>query len=825
VTPLLEQWARLKAEAGTAWLFFRLGDFYELFFDDAVEAAAVLDVQLTSRDGTTPMCGVPYHALDVYLARALAAGRSVAVAEQLEDPREARGLVERGIVRRVTPGTFVPEQGESPGPLAALVTHAGGFGLAVVYMGEGRAEATEYRGSDWREVLAAEWARWGPAECVLPEGEPPAPAAAVRRPEYFQSRTARGYLLDRLGTVSLTGVGLESWPWAQEALAAALRYADSLHPGGLRHLTRVSAVAPQDALLLSAGAARQLGVEGPDALDLMSWLSRAVTPMGRRTLRHWILRPLKDTAVIDARHEAVERWAARPREREQLRDRVRHIGDVERWVARLSLGVGAPRDLVRLGQALAMRDPIRDLVRAVVDDDPDLNLPDLAALSAQLAALDPEAGNRWDEGGLVRPGADPELDRLRNATETLRARLLDLEQQLRRETGMRSLKVGVHRTLGHYIEVSRREAEAVPAGWRQKQSMAATVRYTTAELDELADRIAAAESAWMEAEAHRGRHLAEAVVTRAAALTRWAAAVGRVDAITALAEVAVHHRLARPRWRADGFLVRGVRHPLVEQTVASYVPSDLDLRDPNRLAIITGPNMAGKSTFMRAVALNAWLQHVGSFVAAESWEGPRLDGIFTRMGADDQITRGQSTFMVEMEETALILRQAGRNALVLLDELGRGTSTFDGLAIAWAVTEHLADPEGPYTLFATHYRELSNVDRPGILRLAVDALVAEGRLVLLHEVRPGVASRSFGVAVAAQAGLPMAVLRRAERLLRQWERDGRPTPPRAVDQANWFDANPDERDVLQELRALDVDRLTPLQGLAAIQRWQERLRS
>jgi DNA mismatch repair protein MutS len=445
-------------------------------------------------------------------------------------------------------------------------------------------------------------------------------------------------------------------------------------------------------------------------------------------------------------------------------------------------------------------------------------------LAERLGELSPEAGSRWDGGDLIREGVDADLDRHRQLTRDARGLLLDLERSLRDEMGIRGLKIGVHRTLGYFVEVPRRDEDRVPDRWRQTQSMAATVRFTMERLEELGRDIATAEERYLEADEARARSLAECVLEEAEALGQWADRIAQLDVFTTFADLAERRHLTRPAWSAGGIEAAGLRHPVVETTVPGYVPSDLVLEPPARTVVLTGPNMAGKSTFMRAAAQNAWLQHIGSFVAADRWRAPLLDAIFTRIGAGDNLARGQSTFMVEMEETAFILQHATSRSLVLLDELGRGTSTYDGLAIAWAVTEHLAREDGPYTLVATHYRELTDIDSPVIARLKVDALEhSGGQLVLLHEVTPGVASRSFGVAVAARAGLPRPVVTRASRLLRQWEAEGRPVPPPQLAQADWLEPDPREQDVLGEIRRATVDRLTPLDALALVAEWQRRL--
>lgn len=829
-TPLMAQWRKLKAEAGeNTWLFFRLGDFFELFERDAQSAAPILDVQLTSRDGRTPMCGVPHHALDLYLQRALQAGVSVAVAEQLTDPKDTagRGLVERSIVRRITPGTFVPEDGELTGPLVGLVTYATGFGLAALWLAEGRAVAFEYRGTQSSDILRREWDRLQPAECIMREGDPPAPVPTVRLPELFLGRGARKALTDHLGLPGLRSVGLEDQPWAQEALVALIRYGQNTQQKPLRHLTRISSGAPGGGLYVDRRVARQLGVFNDDGPSLFQFLNRTLTPMGQRRLRQWLTWPLADRDAIQARQAAVQGWLQASGMRSRLRHYLASVGDLERRLARLTLGLGQPRDLARVAQAVMVG---LDVYRLLSSIDPvcrsGVEPIDLQPLADLLDPINPEAPTAWDQGGILRPGFRPAVDSLRALAQNHREALVGLEQQLREETGIRNLKVGTHRTLGFYVEVTRSQIDRVPPDWHRKQSMVGAERYTLDRLESLSEAILTAETEWLALEEQEARHILQEILARCSTLAAWADAAAWLDVVQSLADVAETAQLTCPGIDGTRFDARGIRHPLVEQSVDHYVPSSLALGADARIALITGPNMAGKSTFMRAVALNAWLAHAGSFVAADTWSQPLLDGIFTRIGADDDLMRGQSTFMVEMEEMAQILHGATGRSLVVLDELGRGTSTFDGMAIAWAVLEHLLAAmhggNGPWTLFATHYHELTGLERNGVINLTVEAMEQNGKLLLLHEVKPGTASQSFGIAVAAMAGLPRSVVHRAERLLKQWEREGKPAPLVAAQQRNWLDQDPVQEEIMTELNRLDLNRLTPLQALEILADWQRR---
>lgn len=825
-TPVMTQWRRLKSEApDTDWLFFRLGDFYELFFDDAVAAAPILGVQLTSRDQKVPMCGVPFHALEEYLGRAVAAGFRVALAEQLEEPSStARGLVARGIVRRVGPANYMPEDGQAPGPLAAVRMAADGFGWALLWMAEGRAAAWEYHGRDFAAVLEQAWRGHRPAEAVASRELPLALPARVH-PHLFAGAAARQQLADRWGVPSLARWGLDQEPLAAEALLGAIRYAEVAEGRTLVHVTEIEAGRPAGLMRADPRAMAQLGIVArtPAEPSLWTWLNLTATPMGERLLRQWLHQPLRDPVRLRARQEGVGRWLEAGPLRREARLRLGRVGDLDRRLTRIALELASPRDLVRLARGLEAVASVRDVGSPADPPGPPEATAALRVVGAALAQLDPDAPASWDAGGLLRPGADAALDRLRALAHDQRAALLALEATLQAETGIRGLKIRHHRALGYFADVPAAQVARVPSDWRRRQSLAAAERFTLPRLEDLAAAIQTATAEWMAQEEAVARAIMAAVQAEMPSLQQWARWVAELDALAALAEGADRRQLSRPVIGPAIHLV-GLRHPVVADEVASYVPSDLDLDPPAKAAIITGPNMAGKSTFMRAVAQNAWLAQIGSWVAASAWAAPLFDGIHPRIGAEDDLAHGRSTFLVEMEETAQILHQAGPHSLVILDELGRGTATFDGMAIAWAVVEQLVgdDPaQAPWLLFATHYHELTQLGGPRVVNLAVDAIQREGQLVWLHEVRPGQASQSFGVAVAALAGVPRPVLRRADRLLRQWDRHGRPAPL-AAEQVDWLSPDPETALWLGELDRVQLDALTPLEALQLLAEWQRR---
>jgi len=839
-TPVLAQWRRLKAEARDAdWLFFRLGDFYELFFDDALAAAPVLGVQLTSRDRETPMCGVPFHALDEYLGRAVLAGFRVAIAEQLEDPAATRGLVARGIVRTVGPGTYVPEDGALAGPLAAVYRRRDAFGLAVVWVAEGRVVVFEHRGPDADRMLAREWERHRPAEVIanVPLGQD---LPCRVQPERFAARDAARQLAERLGVESLARWGLGDQPLAATALLAAWQYAEAAEGRPLSHLLHIQLARPEGRMYVDRRTLKQLGivVESTDGRDLWHLLNHCQTPMGERLLAALIRHPLADAERLERRWAAVAQWQTQEGTRRQVRGLLGQVGDVERRLARVAMELATPRDLVRLGAALDVAAALQPLVAepdaaALWDDaapaidaagaDPPW-VQVLPEVATWLWRLDPEAGSAWDQGGLIRPEMDADLDRARQGAHDQRAALIALEARLRTETGIRGLRIRSHKTLGYLAEVPAGQVERVPAEWRRRQSTANAERFTLPALEDLATAIALASSTWVAQEEALAREVLAVVRARVAPLQVWAHRLAELDVATTLAEAAVRYQWTRPTVGAE-LVVDGVRHPVVALHVDSYVASDLRLASPGKAAIITGPNMAGKSTFMRAIAQNAWLAQMGSFVAAQRWQAPIFDGIYPRIGAEDDLAHGRSTFLVEMEEVAQIVQQATGASLVILDELGRGTATFDGMAIAWAVLEHLvgSDPDrSPWALIATHYHELTQLESDRVINLAVDAVQRQGQLVWLHEVHPGRASESFGVAVAALAGVPRSILRRAERLLAQWEKTGRPAPPPPAEQMDWLGPDPVTEGWLRELDRLNLDQMTPLEALSVLTDWQRR---
>ncbi|MDA8193169.1 MAG: DNA mismatch repair protein MutS [Thermaerobacter sp.] len=834
-TPMLDQYHRLRAEAPQAILFYRLGDFYEIFGADAERAAPLLDVQLTSRDGKIPMCGVPHHALNTYAKRLLDCGHMVAIAEQMEDPRLTKGLVDRQITRILTPGTFIPDDAAEVPRFAVLVTDRQGWALVVAELSTGTVHVVDLASRD-AGLLRDEWERWTPQEYLANAAETlDLSGVRVQTGNWFQVSDPTALekrVAERLGSVTLDSWGLSGKPRAKLALMVLWRYLESSQRQLPAHLTHIRVHAPEHSMRVSSRTLHQLDAIRPAGPSLWHHLDHTTTPMGSRLLRSWIERPLTDLAQIEARNRAVSWLISHPGPRHDLRALLRAVGDLSRRVARITMGVGSPRDLSGVAGALAQVPAVAEIV-AEGDwwSGPPLATAAVTPVADVLAALAEPAPARWDDGNLIRGGFDPELDEACALRDHQRENLTALEAQEREHSRLKSLKVGYHRSFGYYWEVNRSQAADVPAEWQRRQTMTNSERFTSPALRALETRIAQAEEAIRTREAWWADRLVSAVRERAADLGRLAAQLAEADVVAGLAEVAEAHRYHPPVWDTSdqpSIVAEHLRHPILDALVADYVPSGLQLGPQTRLAVVTGPNMGGKSTFMRALALNVIMAHMGSMVAATHFSLPILDGVFTRIGADDDMFRGQSTFMVEMEEVAGIVKQVTPQSLVLLDELGRGTSTYDGLAIARAVAERLAGPGAPWTLFATHYHELTELaeQSPRVTNLHVEvADDGPGHLVFTHRVLPGAASRSYGLDVAKMAGLPYPVLTRARHFLKAWEPRPPASPGRAAEQVTLFSADP----VLEELRdglaGLDPDSLSPRDAWQWLASWHDRLRA
>ncbi len=855
----MRQYFAAKAEHPDTLVFFRMGDFYELFYEDARKAARLLDITLTQRGASAgapiPMAGVPYHAAESYLARLVRLGESVAICEQIGDPALAKGLVERKVVRIVTPGTVTDAallEERRDNLLLSIAAGTSGYGLAWVDLSTGRfllgmaADA---------EALNAELARLTPAETLVgedvawPKFVTALPGLRKRGPWHFDVDTARRELARFFGTRDLSGFGVEEVPLAIAAAGALLGYVEETQKSALPHLTGLAVESASETIALDAATRRNLELDnhasGQGEFTLLGVLDSSVTPMGARLLRRWLHRPLRDRGVLQHRQQAVA-VLLEDRRGEALREVLRGIGDLERILARVALRSARPRDLSTLRDGLAatpslkaaLGEPARlagsafepahsPLLTCLLEHIGE-HTETAAHLAAAIVDIPPVLAR---DGGVIRPGFDAELDELRQLSTHADQFLIDLEEREKAATGIATLKVGYNSVHGYYIELSKAQADKAPAHYTRRQTLKGAERYITDELKRFEDKVLSArERALM-----RERALYESVLDflgeRLAALKQAASALAELDVLATFAERAETLRWTCPQLTQDSgiHIVRG-RHPVVEKVREEpFEPNDLDLHDARRMLVITGPNMGGKSTYMRQAALIVLLAHLGSYVPADAATIGPIDRIFTRIGAGDDLARGQSTFMVEMSETANILHNATPSSLVLMDEVGRGTSTYDGLALARACALALATKNRAFALFATHYFEITELaaEYAGIANVHLDAVEFHDQergdqLVFMHAVKEGPANRSFGLQVAALAGLPRAVIDEARRTLHALEATHTPaaalhaaTP--AQSQLGLF-APPLPSPAEEALRALDPDALTPREALDALYR-------
>ncbi|HEY8489628.1 MAG TPA: DNA mismatch repair protein MutS [Dehalococcoidia bacterium] len=844
LTPIRKQYLDIKRRYPHAIVFFRLGDFYETFDDDAEICARELEITLTSKpmgkNLRVPLAGIPYHAVETYLARLIQKGYKVAICEQMGDPAKAKGLVERKVVRVVTPGTVLEGNlldQRSNNYLAALVTQGGRSGIAYADVSTGEFAATELPAAE----APAELARLAPAELLLPEGsEAPepyrGPVTAVR-PEWADPEEAQEELLRHFEAGSLEGIGIAGRPLAVAAAGVVLRYLAETQASVLGHVTRLASYTPSAFMTLDAHARRNLEIfatlrQGTAAGSLLGVLDGTKTAMGARLLRRWLGQPLLDVAAIRARHDAVAFCHESAVRRARLQGVLSKVPDLERLLSRVSSGVATPRDLVALRRGLeqvpALRAVLEEAEPGAVRDRLLAGLrplPEVAELIA--AAVEDEPAATFDQGGVIRAGFHAELDALRRVSRDARQYLSELERQERERTGIRSLKLGYNKVFGYYIEVSNANLSLVPADYQRRQTLVGAERFITPELKEYETQILNARERMGEIEEEIFRQVCGQVSAAGAQVLACAAAVAELDVYVALADAAARHGYVRPEVDGGDVLeIEDGRHPVVERMLpeGSFVPNDTRLSGREQIAVITGPNMAGKSTYLRQVALMVLMAQAGSFVPARAARIGVVDRIFTRVGAQDDLASGQSTFMVEMLETAHILHNATPRSLVILDEIGRGTSTYDGLAIAQAVVEYLHHREqGPKTLFATHYHELVALAEvlPRVRNYNVAVTEEGGRVVFLHKIVPGGADRSYGIHVAQLAGLPRPVVARAQELLAELERRGRGRGRRGepAAQLSLFSAPPD---LVRELASLEVDGMTPLEALTRLYELRER---
>ncbi len=834
----MQQYLALKAENPDILLFYRMGDFYELFYDDAKKAAALLDISLTKRGQSAgqpiPMAGVPHHAVENYLARLVQLGESVAICEQTGDPATSKGPVERKVVRVVTPGTVTDEallQERQDTLLAAVYQHKQQFGFAYLDLSGGRFLLTELAHSD---DLAALLQRLNPAELLYCEDQPLPELVlgrkgARRRPVWdFEQSSAERALCQQFGTRDLQSFGVQEAKFGLMAAGCLLQYVKDTQRSALPHLRSIALERHDDHIVLDAATRRNLELtqtlNGQYAHSLAAVLDQRQTAMGSRLLKRWIHAPLLDQLKVQQRHQAV---AELQQYDAGLQPLLKQIGDIERIVTRLALRTARPRDFARLRQALQQLPELSPLLSTL--ESPRLQQlasdcqpqPELTDLFERAIIDNPPVLIR--DGGVIAEGYHAELDQWRALAKGATDYLEQLEQREKARTGIASLKVGYNKVAGFYIETGRSAADAVPADYIRRQTLKNNERYIIPELKEYEDKVLGSESKALALEKQLYDQLFDLVAPKLADLQQLAISLAELDVLTNFAERASQLNYHRPQLvETAGIHIGQGRHPVVEQmTREPFIANPLQLTPQRRMLVVTGPNMGGKSTYMRQAALIVLMAYIGSFVPADSAVLGPVDRIFTRVGASDDLASGRSTFMVEMTETATILHHATANSLVLMDEIGRGTSTYDGLSLAWACADYLASKLKALTLFATHYFELTELagTLQGVANIHLDAVEHDEHIVFMHQVQEGAASKSYGLQVAQLAGVPKTVIQQAKRKLQQLEQQHSLLPAKAAatdtpapqQQQLLLDREP--HPALQVLQQLDVDALSPRQAL------------
>src|SRR5580692_4483006 len=884
-SPLMQQYHAIKTRYPHALLLFRLGDFYELFYEDAILASRELQITLTSRNREKgqpiPMCGVPYHAADGYIARLIRGGFKVAICDQMELPGPGKKLVRREVVRVITPGTATDGSvldARENNYLAAVAKHPSGspVGLAFVDLSTGEVQSTEFSGADADEALRDELQLLHPRETLLPRPQQLFETAKSSLLEgtggvesrledwIFQRDYAERILREQFGVAELTGLGLDDHPQALSAAGAIVHYlrenaargpdtaagSTSTQPPSveaLQHLDRVRYYEQHETLVLDPVSVRNLELLAPifteessrsGPVTLVAALDATVTGMGARLLRSWILRPLIDCDAIEARLESVAHLVQQTVVRGEIRKELRGIQDLERLTSRITLGLASPRELVALRKSLAQLPVLKNFVTPPPVGGSALlrhlygEIDELTDVRERLErALADEPPALATDPGIIRSGYDGELDELRNLSQHSKQIIAAMEERERTRTGIASLKIRFNSIFGYYMEISKPNLHLAPTDYERKQTLVNAERFTSPELKEYERKILAADERILEIERQLFVEIRSTIAAQATRLRRTAGAVAQLDVLTSLAKLAADRNYVRPEFNGTGeLLIVGGRHPVIEELLRQkgerFVPNDLYF-EPGRqqLLLITGPNMGGKSTYLRQAALIVLMAQIGSFVPARQAKLPVTDRIFTRIGASDNLARGRSTFLVEMSEVAAILHHATPSSLVLLDEVGRGTATFDGLSIAWAVVEHLQKHTRARTLFATHYHELTELAEllPTVKNVHVSVKETPNEIIFLRHVEPGSANKSYGIEVARLAGLPRSVIERAREVLKKHEQSEHQlseklSPGAAEAAANGHAAQsilftPLDRAVLDKLRDADLDQLKPLDAL------------
>jgi len=851
---MIEQYLATKRDYPEEILFFRLGDFYEMFFEDARIASRELDIVLTAREGGNkekiPMCGVPHHAVNNYIARLISKGYRVALCDQVENPRQSVGIVKREVTRVITPGTVIDDAmlDESRNNyLTAIVDQDQVIGLAAVDISTGTFMVTELKGPDRFENLDNELQRLAPAECLLPAGSSMDSLWQdnFTRLGVLLSRiqddlpgleTARRSLLEHFGVDSLDGFGVQHFSAGIQAAAAILAFINRTQKIQLGQINSLTAY--ENSMFLEIDSFSQRNLELTATLhdnkkegSLLGVLDHCCTSMGKRTLRRWLEQPLKDLNAINRRLDAVGELVEQLTMRQDCRATLQKINDLERLAGKIGSGAALPRDLVALKSSLGLIPQLKSLLAAAGSD----YLEAIAAMDPlgevfQLidTSINDDAPPGIKEGGIIKPGFRAEVDELKELASQGKTWLVDFENREKERTGIRTLKVGFNRVFGYYIEISKANLGLVPPEYIRKQTLVNAERFISLELKEQEEKILGARERLYELEYDLFMDLCKQLKTYIEPLQKCAAAIADLDVLQSLAQAAYMNDYVRPELTQDGIIdIRAGRHPVVEKslTAVRFVPNDIEMdTDQARLGIITGPNMGGKSTYLRQTALLVIMAQMGSFIPADAAHIGVVDRIFTRVGASDDLSAGRSTFMVEMLELARIINGASRDSLVILDEIGRGTSTYDGLSIAQAASEYIHDHIKAKTLFATHYHELTTLadSRPGVFNLSVSVLESGDTVTFLKKVLPGRADKSYGIHVAKLAGIPSKIINRAYEILHGLEKE-RSAPKPAAEQLSLFGSggNP----ILDELESMKLDDVSPRNALDLLYRWQDQLKT
>lgn len=849
LSPMLTQYQGIKARHKECILFFRLGDFYEMFYDDAKKASGILDLVLTSRDagkaGKVPMCGVPYHAASSYISRLIKAGLKVAVCEQVEDPALSKGIVKRDVIRIVTSGTFIDEDSNEARCIVSLSLNDKTVGIAFTDTASGAIQSGQY--DDVHKIIEI-ISKLPVYECIFPSEEEEKVRDILRYPLLrikntvltayedwaFNLDIAKKSLAGHFGTNSLKGFGIEEMPQAIASAGALLEYLKSVHKQPLRHISRVSLYADSDYVFISPAAIYGLELE-----QLAETMDKTFTAMGKRLLRYWVYHPLKDTAKILERQQAVGLLSRDVNVLEELGRLLQHIPDIEKSLSRISCGYMNARDLLALRNALGRRPRLNEVLSPLAEQNLLFSIEDEPSIRKLLEdAINPETPLSAPEGKIIRKGYDKELDSLRDIQENGRQWLKNLQAEEVKRTGISSLKIGFNQVFGYYIEITKPNLHLVPADYIRKQTLVNAERFITPQLKEFEEKMLTAEGKVLETEKGILERIRKTLLDYSASLSKFSRNLAELDVFYSLSRLALSEGWTAPLI-TDGLdiTIKEGRHPVVERFLTeSFIPNDtlLDCVE-NSLLIITGPNMAGKSTYIRQVAILVIMAQMGSFIPAESAHIGVVDKIFTRIGAHDQITKRQSTFMVEMNETAEMLNNLSPRSFIILDEIGRGTSTFDGLSIAWAIAEFL-QAKKVRALFATHFHELTGLaeEFKGVKNYNVSVKEWNDEVIFLHKIVPGGTDDSYGIYVAKLAGIPRDILCRSKQILTRLELYGnlkdkiRQASPKEGE-LSLFSCekeriNPVMEEIKSELNALDLNALTPIEALNKLQKFKEKIK-